>query len=305
MAKRLPKLLLGEDRKEHDLHGTPAFPCEVYETDLKDYSMGKIPEHWHNEMEIGIVTKGKIRLFYAAQETEIAEGEGFFLNTNVLHSMEKVGRYPGRYVSIVFHENLVKGPKQINERYVSPVLCDSTRPCIFIKDAQMIALLQKAIQCFEKKNAAYELEFRNDLNEFWLWLFQNHRFDGTKNEENMENQRVNSMLRFIAAHYHENISMDEVAKSASISKRECYRCFKKKLGHTPNTYLNQYRLNRAAEKLMMSNKSIAQIGFECGFTTPGYFATKFKTMFHMTPSEYREQAENNAEPRSGTKRKEE
>ena len=62
MAKTLTRLRLGTDRKQNDLVGMPDYPCELYYTDLASHSTGYMPVHWHNELEYGFVTKGKLLL---------------------------------------------------------------------------------------------------------------------------------------------------------------------------------------------------------------------------------------------------
>lgn len=53
--------------------------------------------------------------------------------------------------------------------------------------------------------------------------------------------RIKTMLQFIQEHYAEDISVEQVASSASISPSECLRCFHNMIGTTPNQYLRDQR----------------------------------------------------------------
>ena len=65
------------------------------------------------------------------------------------------------------------------------------------------------------------------------------------------------------------------------------RCFKKNLGLTPSEYINEIRLNYAANLLKNTNISVLEISMECGFENLSWFYRKFKEKFGVTPKEFR------------------
>lgn len=284
MAKMLKQLQLGPDAKENDLHGTPDYPCEVYFTDLSNHVSGLLPEHWHNELEYGLVTKGKILLKCNGQENLVEEGQGFFINTNVLHSMQaKDG--DACYYSAVFHEKFLVLPERLRERYVKRIVADPSYPFIILREESFLKLLHGAMECYEKKMDGYEYDFYCMLCSSWKEMYQIHPpKDGNAEKTN---QRIQRMLLYIAEHYWEDIGVDEIAADAQISKRECFRSFKNHLNSSPNMYLTQFRLNRAAEMLILTEKKINEIARECGFFSATYFSTKFLSVYGMSPKEYR------------------
>ena len=60
------------------------------------------------------------------------------------------------------------------------------------------------------------------------------------------------------------------------------------LNTTPIQYVKLLRLQRAAELLLSSPESVAEIGARCGFQDPSYFTRSFRERYGCTPSEYRE-----------------
>lgn len=284
MAKMLKQLRIGPDAKENDLHGTPDYPCEVYYTDLSKHKAGLLPEHWHNELEYGLVTKGRILLKCNGQENVLEEGQGFFINTNVFHSMQTMEK-EACYYSAVFHERFLGLPERLRERYVTPIVEASTYSFVILKEKELVEMLQRAMQCYEEKKEEYEYDFYQLLCSVWKGMYQTYP-PATKTEEKV-NQRIQKMLRFIAAHYQEDIGVEEIAAEAGISKRECFRSFKNHLNSSPNMYLTQFRINRAAEALILTDKKMNVIAKECGFTSATYFSTKFLSVYGMSPKEYR------------------
>ena len=95
------------------------------------------------------------------------------------------------------------------------------------------------------------------------------------------------MLQYIQSNYAEDLSTENIARSAAISGSECLRCFRTMVGTTPIQYVKQLRIQKAAELLASTDRKIADIGALCGFQEMSYFAKTFRTLKGCTPREYR------------------
>ena len=95
------------------------------------------------------------------------------------------------------------------------------------------------------------------------------------------------MLQYIHDHYAEDIKLDRIAASASISESECIRCFRSTIEATPIQYIRQYRIRKAAQMLSDTEAAIADICFQCGFQDLSYFTKTFREIAGCTPAEYR------------------
>ena len=56
---------------------------------------------------------------------------------------------------------------------------------------------------------------------------------------------------------------------------------------SPMSYLNNFRIQKAAEMLQQTEHSILFISTTCGFSTSSYFCKVFSAAMHCSPSEYR------------------
>ena len=56
---------------------------------------------------------------------------------------------------------------------------------------------------------------------------------------------------------------------------------------TPIEYLNTYRVERAARKLLNSDTSVTDISYMCGFNDLSYFIKTFKAIKGVTPAKFR------------------
>ena len=59
-------------------------------------------------------------------------------------------------------------------------------------------------------------------------------------------------------------------------------------GISPNTFIKDYRLNRALNLFNSKKGNISEIAFETGFSSPSYFTKCFQTKFGLKPSDYLE-----------------
>lgn len=55
----------------------------------------------------------------------------------------------------------------------------------------------------------------------------------------------------------------------------------------PIAYLNYYRIECACERLTLTDKSVTEIAFACGFNDMSYFSRVFKQLKGTTPTAYR------------------
>ena len=130
-------------------------------------------------------------------------------------------------------------------------------------------------------NLLFRLSLVADARELSSASFVNVR------EEN-EDERVQKVREFIADHYMNDISIQELADLTCMHVDSFSRFFRNKTGRTPNRYLIDYRLGIAARMLLTTQMSVAEIGYSCGFNTLSHFNRLFRESKGCTPSEFRE-----------------
>ena len=99
--------------------------------------------------------------------------------------------------------------------------------------------------------------------------------------------RTRQCLQYIQNHYREEITLDQLANSANISKSECLRCFKETLQTTPYRYLMDYRLSIAAKLLWETDQPVNEIAANCGFGQQSHFGKCFREKMGCSPLQYR------------------
>ncbi len=79
----------------------------------------------------------------------------------------------------------------------------------------------------------------------------------------------------------------DVAKEAGYSYYHFTRMFQALLGESIGNYVQKRRLFNGASQLLYSNRKIIDIALDCGFDSPEAFSRAFKSVYRVSPKEYR------------------
>lgn len=108
------------------------------------------------------------------------------------------------------------------------------------------------------------------------------------NDDSSESRRVRKMINYMHDNYKKDIHLSDVASYVNMSEVSFSRFMKKRTGKNYIEYLNDLRLGIASRYLVDTNKTIAEICFECGFNNLSNFNRIFKKRKGYTPKEFRE-----------------
>ena len=91
----------------------------------------------------------------------------------------------------------------------------------------------------------------------------------------------------IDARYREALDVHALARTAHMSPAHFSREFRRTFGEAPHQYLLTRRLERAAELLRNTDRTVADICFTVGLSSVGSFTTSFSRTFGLSPTSYR------------------
>ena len=94
-------------------------------------------------------------------------------------------------------------------------------------------------------------------------------------------------MRYINAHYTENLKLKDMAERVYISPQYLSGLFKKEMFMTISDYIAKIRMERAKELLKDTGLSIGEIAEKTGYKDIRHFSTMFKRLTGLTPSEFR------------------
>ena len=275
-------------------HGTTAFPIACYHDDL---GKEEVPWHWHEELEAVLISEGSCTVAAGNEKFVLQEGEGFFINSEVLHGAWNGADSGCRFHSLVFHPRLVGGSLDsvFYQSYLQPLLGHHALEIMPLYSSvpwqkRALEAIEAAWQnCFLEPEG-FEFRVRSALSELIFQLYRNIPSARLQcSDKNLRDaERIKTMLTFIHGNYASELTTRDIAASAMISDSEALRCFHATIGTSPIRYLKQYRIRQAAEMLLASQSKIADIAAACGFQDMSYFTKTFREEKGCTPTQYRQ-----------------
>lgn len=293
----LSQIQLNENLEEKIIHMTPEFPYICCHVEMDTYPNGHIPWHWHDELEFIYIEKGIVEYHVKDKVITLKEGQGGFMNSNVLHLLKPRDKCPGSILyAQTFKPLFLSGfyNSIFEQKYIAPVInCKNLEYYVFSPESpQQAIILEKLLLSYkiaENEFYGYEFQVRDILSSMWLLLLKEIQpiINQKIIQSSVESERIKSMISYIQSHYQDKISVKDIADSVNVSERVCYRYFMRNIGMSPVEYLMQYRIRIAEDLLASTNRPITEIALLVGFNNSSYFGKVFHTATECTPKEYR------------------
>lgn len=152
---------------------------------------------------------------------------------------------------------------------------DAVSPAHSLQQAEIAALLNRILDALHAGKTEDALTLLSQC--------KGRPFEAHKRE-------VQEALRYLHTNYTEKMTLDSLADATCLNRSYLCRVFKKDMGVSIFSYLNELRMKRAAELLLQrSDRYIKEIAAEVGIDDPFYFTRRFKEYYGVSPKEYIEQ----------------
>ena len=108
--------------------------------------------------------------------------------------------------------------------------------------------------------------------------------------DGLSRNKLKQVVNYINDNLDRNIALNELANLIDISPYYFCRLFRKSTGTTPYQYVIQRRVTKAKQLIKHSKMSLADITFECGFSSQSQMTQHFHKLTGITPKKYRDRA---------------
>ena len=286
-----------ESLHETTLHGKKTFPFALYHARIPEWLRG-FPPHWHDEFEIIIVIDGSGLFTVNGRQYLCKKDDLILIPGGHIHGIAQNGTETCEYFNILFSFSLLEeNPESHCTRQFFSVLMNNAilndyyLPQGSHLNNELLPLAKDLVEHRKEKYSGYELMIKSRLFNI-LHLVIKEDIKETKGKKLSENDRTNTerikkILSYTAEHFTERISIQQASEICAISQSRFMNIFRDQTGMSFIQYLNDYRLEVAAEQLSTGNESVTEIAIKNGFDNISYFIRAFKAKFGCTPLEYK------------------
>ena len=267
------------------------YPVTIRRDLLSMFPNYEMESHWHDDVELLMVLRGKMICIVNGEQKEISQDEGIFINSRQVHGVMSADHRECEYICIRFHPMLLCATREVEGRFITPVISNVNYPFqVLSQDIEWERSVLDAILriYYMRHETTMELSALGQFFVIWEQIFTHSgRVPAKIRESTPQLTQLKKMISYIAENYQRKITLDDICLSGNMGKTSCCQIFQKYLNQTPNTYLTVFRLRKGAEMLAQTDMPIVDISYEVGFSGASYFSEAFKKHMGGMPSEYR------------------
>ena len=271
---------------------------ELYNSTVEQGTTLKNREHHHTQFEISLFKSGSGEYTVGERVYRFRPGDVFIFSTHEQHCITRVDegermllmniQFEPRYIwsanndlmdlkflGIFFNRN-----EQFENRL------DRDNPAT----VELCKLMLRMEEEFRQTRAEYELMVKVILLNILVNLMRDFSYTEKYKSYDVDSDslvRIENAIEYIDNNITEEIKLEDVAKSANISRAYFCTVFKKLNGITVWDYITTKRIELAMRTIRNSNKTMLEVACECGFNNTANFNRAFKKITGITPSQYK------------------
>lgn len=274
-----PKGDIMEER--HTIHlFTDEKPFDIY---LYEGSQGNYMQerHWHRSIEIFAIVEGELTFCLNDREYHLKAGQFMLVNSNEPHSITAEKK---NYTIVLQLPLSYFKPYYTNDGFIR-----FSHYATF-RDEEIMDLVVEMYHTYNKKTCGYEAKGQSQLYQMIYLLVTRYRELTVKVrvvEECRRRDKLSYIMNYMEEHYAEDITLESVAEEFGYSANYLSSLFRRLVGGSYKTCIDQIRLTHAHEELMHTKLSVEEIAEKNGFSGGKAFARVFSKKYGKLPGEYR------------------
>jgi len=267
----------------------PDFPFRLF----FNTGEGFAPLHWHEDIEIIYLVEGKLRVGINSKIYQLYARDILFIPPGSAHCFFAEKEYSNRCViqfRISIFDSFLSGiqdTKAIKPMFNSTTLLNPGNPLHTLLERQINQLIDEN----NNKALGYKLILKARLYDLAGNLLR-HMPKNEQQTEEVSSQketllRLDKVFQYINENYQDRIDLNDITKTAGLSKYYFTRFFKENVGVTFIDYLNSFRVAKSEWLLLNSDEPVIEIAYKCGFNSVKTFNRVFKNLKGASPVAYK------------------
>jgi AraC-like DNA-binding protein len=249
--------------------------------------------HWHGHIEINYlfdcsadylikgkkisVPEGRMIIFWASIPHQMiaTKGSGEMVNIYIpLHAFLS-WKFSSEFIAEILHGEVLVSDRLYESDELFTIMWDNDL------EKREYALMMQVVD-----------EIRNRIRRMSLESYTTFELTSTVNKRDKKAlvtglPHIQAILRYIADHYDQKITIEDVAKVTGLHPNYAMKLFNRVMKISIKQYINKLRLQHAQALLIDTNNAVLNIALEAGFGSISRFYDIFQREFKMTPQQFR------------------
>ncbi len=289
---------LNPQLESKDFFEDPTLPLQIYIRDPQP----EFPLHSHNFDELVIILKGTAMHAFDGQEFPVKSGDVFVVARNRTHQYQNM--HGLALANILFDAKILMMEQWDIRALPGFHALFSLEPAFRAQhhfqsrlqlSERQLNRVNEIIHDLKRETETRSPGYRVMAKGFFMQLavHLSRCYSDEPSNESIDLLRLGNAIAHIETHYAEKITLEELAEKSHLSKRHFLRIFHDCIGRSPIDHLMHIRIQKAADLLHHTHRSITEIAFDCGFSDGNYFTRCFRKITGETPRQHRQETHQN------------
>lgn len=246
------------------------------------------PPHWHQAMELLLVTKGQVTFRFENTQRVVSEGDICLINAHEVH--ETNTRDKASLLVVHIQPNAMCRYMSTFDQLHFSLAVDSEDSDQTDALQQLHVHMQEIWRLQESTDPTAKLEQQARLFTVAALLVRHFSQTMPLEAENLQRSdmlRLEPIMEYVQLHHAEELPLDDAADYMGLNKEYFCRLFKKNMGVSFLTYVYQVRTNAFYRDLEATDDPISEIAQRHGFKDAKMLNHYFREIYGCTPSEKR------------------
>ena len=253
--------------------------------------------HHHIDFELCYIEFGK-GIYKSGNKYEINDGDLFIFKPNKAHCITDISSENMQVINLHINPQYFRFMRPISENdnnfgikflandFKSDKLSDFASES---SNEKIVSDIYSLVSEFSEKKPNYIFKAETLLNDIIIELsrYQIPRIDKSVSSTKCSDD-IFRTVSYINEHFNENLTLNNLAKKANLSRTYYSYIFKSLIGLTVWEYISIKRIDYALSELKTTDKNILDIALSCGFNNTANFNKIFKKYTNVLPKTFRQ-----------------
>ncbi len=250
-----------------------------------------VPAHWHDDLELVVVSRGRVSVSAAGRSLELEPGSFILLRPGAVHAFSGDGTGFCLVVKIQRACFSSLPGSESGLRFIFPLFeADGGAPWVSGSDDDLAGIVGEMVEAWEAGFPGFELAVRGNVYRAFGRLARLGMIGTPSPVSPAESSRFFPLFSMLETSFGEQWSDRRAADLVGLSYWHFCRVFKRISGRTFSAYVSEIRVQEARRLLADGDLPVGEIAVQTGFSSHDHLLRVFRRLTGMSPLAFRKLA---------------